>query len=193
MAEDSLKFDNLIRVLEEYGKEAEALYKAKLTEGRPPYGTKNTTERTLLNSVKWGMKVGDRSYEVTLELAEYWKYVEGGLQGHDTSYYGAVYPAVQRRDGMTLRNAIRRWIDIKPVNPLPGRNNKIPTKDQLAYLIGRKIAMMGIEPFPALSRTVEELNVRYSGRIAEAVTKDVAAFMPILFRSFNYRDLANSK
>ena len=37
MAEDSLKFDNLIRVLEEYGKEAEALYKAKFTDegGRP--------------------------------------------------------------------------------------------------------------------------------------------------------------
>lgn len=192
MATDSLKFDNLIRVLEDYGKEAEALYKAKLTEGRPPYGTKNASGE-LLNSVKWGMKVNDRTYEVTLELADYWKYVEGGLQGHESSYFGAVYPAVQRRDGTTLRNAIRQWIDIKPVNPLPGKNGRIPTPDQLTYLIGRKIAMKGIEPFPALSRTVEELNAKYSEKIAEAVSKDVAAFVPILFSSFNYRDLANSK
>ena len=53
--------------------------------------------------------------------------------------------------------------------------------------------MKGIEPFPALSRTVEELNAKYSEKIAEAVSKDVAAFVPILFSSFNYRDLANSK
>ena len=53
--------------------------------------------------------------------------------------------------------------------------------------------MRGIEPFPALSRTVEELNAKYSERIAEAASRDVAAFVPVLFRSFNYRDLANSK
>lgn len=187
MATDSLKFSNLIRVLEDYGKEAEALYKAKLTEGRPPYGTKNASGE-LLNSVKWGMKVNDRTYEVTLELADYWKYVEGGAQGRATSPFGAVYPA-----HWPPPSAIRQWIDIKPVNPLPGKNGRIPTPDQLTYLIGRKIAMKGIEPFPALSRTVEELNAKYSEKIAEAVSKDVAAFVPILFSSFNYRDLANSK
>jgi len=192
MATDSLRFDNLIRVLEDYGKEAEALYKAKLTEGRPPYGTKNASGE-LLNSVKWGMKIGENHFEVTLDLAKYWKYVEGGLQGHESSYFGAVYPAVQRRDGTTLWNAIRDWIDIKRIDPLPGPNGKIPTKDQLAYLISRKIGRKGIEPFPALSRTVEELNAKYSEKIAEAVSKDVAAFVPILFSSFNYRDLANSK
>ena len=53
--------------------------------------------------------------------------------------------------------------------------------------------MKGIEPFPALTRTVEELNIKYGQRIAEAVTKDVAAFVPILFSGFNYRELAKSK
>lgn len=192
MAENALKFENLIKVLEEYGQEAQELYKAKLTAGRPPYGTKNASG-DLLNSVKWGLQVNGSKYEVTLDLAKYWKYVEGGLQGHATSYFGAVYPAVQRRDGTTLWNAIRSWIDIKPVIPRPNKNGKIPTKDQVAYLITRKIGRKGIEPFPALSRTVEELNIKYGQKIAEAVTKDVAAFVPLLFSGFNYRDLANSK
>lgn len=192
MAADTLKFENLIKVLEEYGQEAQELYKAKLTAGRPPYGTKNASG-DLLNSVKWGLQVNGSKYEVTLDLASYWKYVEGGLQGHATSYFGAVYPAVQRRDGVTLHQAIRNWIDIKPVIPRPGKDGRIPTPDQLTYLIGRKIAMKGIEPFPALTRTVEELNIKYGQKIAEAVTKDVAAFVPILFSGFNYRDLANSK
>lgn len=184
MAENTLRFDNLIKVLEEYGKEAETLYKAKITEGRPPYGTKNASGE-LLNSVRWGMRVNGRTYEVTLSLAEYWKYVEGGAQGRETSPFGAVYPA-----HWPPVSAIREWIDIKPVIPRPGRNGRIPTKDQLAFLISRNIARHGIEPFPALSRTVEELNAKYSERIAEAVSRDVAAFVPILFSSFNWRDLA---
>ena len=77
----------------------------------------------------------------------------------------------------------------QPVERL-GRNGRIPTKDQLAYMITRNISRHGIEPFPALSRTVEELNARYSERIAEAVSRDVAAFVPIMFSSFNWRDLA---
>lgn len=184
MATDTLRFDNLLKVLEEYGKEAETLYKAKITEGRPPYGTKNASGE-LLNSVRWGMRVNGRTYEVTLSLAEYWKYVEGGAQGRETSPFGAVYAA-----HWPPVSAIREWIDIKPVIPRPGRNGRIPTKDQLAFLISRNIARHGIEPFPALSRTVEELNAKYSERIAEAVSRDVAAFVPILFSSFNWRDLA---
>jgi hypothetical protein len=184
MAENTLRFDNLIKVLEEYGKEAETLYKAKITEGRPPYGTKNASGE-LLNSVRWGMRVNGRTYEVTLSLAEYWKYVEGGAQGRETSPFGAVY-----RAHWPPVSAIREWIDIKPVIPRPGRNGRIPTKDQLAFLISRNIARHGIEPFPALSRTVEELNAKYSERIAEAVSRDVAAFVPIMFSSFNWRDLA---
>ena len=184
MAENTLRFDNLIKVLEEYGKEAETLYKAKITEGRPPYGTKNASGE-LLNSVRWGMRVNGRTYEVTLSLAEYWKYVEGGAQGRETSPFGAVY-----RAHWPPVSAIREWIDIKPVIPRPGRNGRIPTKDQLAFLISRNISRHGIEPFPALSRTVEELNAKYSERIAEAVSRDVAAFVPILFSSFNWRDLA---
>ena len=184
MAENTLRFDNLIKVLEKYGKEAETLYKAKITEGRPPYGTKNASGE-LLNSVRWGMRVNGRTYEVTLSLAEYWKYVEGGAQGRETSPFGAVY-----RAHWPPVSAIREWIDIKPVIPRPGRNGRIPTKDQLAFLISRNIARHGIEPFPALSRTVEELNAKYSERIAEAVSRDVAAFVPIMFSSFNWRDLA---
>ena len=187
MAADTLKFENLIKVLEEYGQEAQELYKAKLTAGRPPYGTKNASG-DLLNSVKWGLQVNGSKYEVTLDLASYWKYVEGGAQGRESTPFGAVYPA-----HWPPPSVIRSWIDIKPVIPRPGKDGRIPTPDQLTYLIGRKIAMKGIEPFPALTRTVEELNIKYGQRIAEAVTKDVAAFVPILFSGFNYRDLANSK
>lgn len=187
MATNSLTFDNLRAVLEQYGRDAEALYKAKLTQGRPPYGTKNASS-DLLNSVKWGLNVDGKSFEVTLNLAHYWKYVEGGSQGRASSPYGAIY-----RAHWPPSSAILDWINVKPVLPRPDKNGRIPTPKQLAYLIGRKIAMKGIEPFPAMSQTVEELNAKYSEKIAEAVTKDVSAFVPIIFSSFNVRDLANSK
>lgn len=187
MAENALTFTNLRAVLEEYGQEAERLYKSKLQAGRPPYGTKNASGE-LLNSVKWGLKVNEQSFEVTLNLADYWKYVEGGTQGRETSPFGAVY-----RAHWPPPSAILDWIKIKPVIPTPDKKGRIPTPDQLSFLIGRKIMRHGIEPFPALSKTVEELNLKYSEKIAEAVSKDVSAFVPILFSSFGYRSLANSK
>jgi len=186
MAENSLTFDNLLAVLREYGEEAARLYKSKIQEGRPPYGSKSASGE-LLRSVQWQVNQNGQTFEVSLSLAEYWKYVEGGAKGKETSPFGAVYPA-----HFPPPKAILDWIDIKPVIPTPDKRGRIPSKKSLAFLIGRAINRHGIEPFPALTNTVQELNIKYSARIAEAVTKDVAAFMPIIFSSFNYRDLANS-
>ena len=44
----------------------------------------------------------------------------------------------------TPKEAILQWIKIKPVIPRPDENGKIPTPEQLAFLIGR--AMAGKSP-----------------------------------------------
>lgn len=43
-------------------------------------------------------------------------------------------------------DAIRKWIEVKPVIPYPDRSGKIPTLQQLTYLISRKIFEVGIKP-----------------------------------------------
>ena len=77
-------------------------------------------------------------FEVYFTLQDYWKYVENGRKA-------GKFPPI---------NAIKDWIQIKPVVPR-AINGKVPTTDQLAYLISRKIATKGIEPKKLLKRALE--------------------------------------
>ena len=99
--------------------------------------------------------------EITLQLQDYWKYIEDGRKP-------GKFPPV---------GAIMRWIEVKPVIPRPNDFGKIPTPKQLAYLIGRKIERDGIEPFPALKTTKEELDKLYHEKISVALGHDVSNYI----------------
>ena len=77
-------------------------------------------------------------FEVIFTLQDYWKYVENGRRP-------GKFPPV---------DAIKNWIQIKPVVPR-AINGKVPSTDQLAYLIGRKIAIKGIAPKKLLKESLE--------------------------------------
>ena len=105
----------LTALLEQLGEDVRQGYVDKLVKnGRP------TTENTLASTVKAYVDVKGTTYEVGLELQEYWKYVEEGTKPH--------WPPP---------SAILHWITIKPVLPRPDKNGRIPTPKQLAFLIGR--------------------------------------------------------
>ena len=69
---------------------------------------------------------------------DYWKVVENG-----------------RRPGKfpPIKN-IKDWIEVKPIIP-DARNGYIPTTDQLAFMIARKIKDKGIPGKKVLERTLE--------------------------------------
>ena len=77
----------------------------------------------LLNSVEYIIEKDDRQIEVSLQLKEWWKYVEEDTKPH--------FPPP---------DAMLNYIKAKPILPKPDRNGKLPTPNQLAYLIGRKIS-----------------------------------------------------
>lgn len=151
METNTLTFENLINVLNEYGQELVNLYKQKLTENNV-----NATFE-LFNSISYQVSdLNNNKFEVTLSLADYWKYVENGRKA-------GKFPPISK---------IENWIKIKPVIPFSNNNKKIPTQKELAYLISRKIARQGIQPRPFLKNSVEEINRIYFDKIEEALTKD---------------------
>ena len=135
----------------------------------------------LIDTIKHKIKVRGKWIEIYLRMEDYWKWVELGRKP------GKFPPP----------DAIKRWIDIKPVLPRPYTGNlptkpqlayrlarkivkgKIrsvnasefntarkktiksltPSKDQLAFLIGRKIYREGIEPTYALRDTIREFDL----------------------------------
>ena len=153
MEENTLtSFPHLEKVLEEYGVAVRNEYQDRLIkDGKIATGD-------LLNNVDFQIKQDGTIYEVGLNLEYYWKYVENGRKP------GGKFPPL---------NAIREWIKVKPVLPRPMKNGKLPTLNQLSFLIARGIANNGIKPLNALKKTTDELNEEYRKKIVNAFYDDV--------------------
>ena len=119
-----------------------------------------TTENTLASTVRAYVEVKGTTYEVGLELQDYWKYVEEGTKPH--------WPPP---------SAILRWITIKPVVPRPDKNGRIPTPAQLAFLISRKISEDGTPATNLLAKTKEGIIPYYIPKIRQALAEDAAGYI----------------
>jgi hypothetical protein len=167
MAENTLtRFPNLVQCLREVAADAQEIYKYQIS-----LGGKNAS-RALSDSAKCHVDLNGTCYEVKIDLLEYWKYVEGGAKGTETSPAGAVWAA-----HFPPTRVIEDWISVKPVIPQPMANGKLPSIKSLAFLIARSISRRGIEPYPALQTTIEDVEKQWVAKIEEAFAKDVEGWL----------------
>lgn len=143
-----------LATLDEYAEKAKELYKRKLTEKEINASYK------LLNSVETTVKRGDDEFTVVINLEPYWYYVENGRNA-------GKFPPIDK---------ILEWIRVKPVIPYSDSRGRLPTEEQLAFLIARKIAEQGTEPKHVLYETVDELNRYYLPKLQQALDEDFARF-----------------
>lgn len=166
MADELLNTDNLQAVLMEYGIAVRNLYQDRLIlHDRIASGE-------LLNSVdNVRVEFDGQAYEVKIDLAEYWRYVEMDTEPH--------WPPP---------SAILSWIEAKPILPRP--DAKLPRnfdlnkwRKQMAFLIGRKIAVFGTKGIPDLTDSVEDMNKAFQERIATALAQDMGGYIRKLVRT----------
>lgn len=172
MAQQALRWTNLHRVLNEFGKELVDAYIRNLDE-RGAHATLK-----LAYSVKYEVAYGDRWMAVDLSLLDYWKYVEYGRKA-------GKFPPL---------DSIERWIKVKGIKPMTRtqssvkrwtkhqgsirRNDgSIPSIKTLAYLIGRKIKEEGIQPRPLLTTALDDTLKRFDEAINEAITLDITGMV----------------
>lgn len=136
--------------LNAYGNAVAELYQRNLVQSDA------IASEQLLNSVEFHLYASSSWYEVTLTLADYWKYVEFGTKPH--------FPPV---------NKLREWVLVKPVIPRPNKLGKVPTENQLAYLIGRKIAEEGTKGRFDLTNAVQEINRQFARKLEDAIAQDL--------------------
>lgn len=150
-----IQLNELLQVLMDLARDIEDNYKEQLAaSGR------YTTEYALIDSVRTQVRVGDSGYEVVMNLNDYWIYVENGTKPH--------FPPPDK---------ILTWIQIKPIIPRPDALGRTPTENQLAYLIGRKIAREGTEGTHDLEKTKDAIIPFYRERIAQALGHDMENYI----------------
>ena len=156
-----MEWKNTKLVLDEFGKQFIDAYRSGLD-------AKNANaSRDLYNSLNFEVKIGKQSISLDILLNDYWKYLEYGCKGTETSYPDAYYPA-----HFPPTKAIEEWIKIKPVIP-EQRNGKLPTQKQLAFLIARSINKKGIEPRFIFRDAVDDIWEQLKDALNEAIEKDV--------------------
>ena len=115
-----------------------------------------------LHDFTWQVGNAGDVWLLTFNLPKEWAYVESGRKP------GKFPPP----------DAIRKWITVKPLVPRAGKNGRVPTIRQMAFLIGRKIAEQGIKPRPILSTTLQDdqaLVQQFVNTIASAYGRSIQA------------------
>lgn len=145
-------YTNLFATLNEYCEKFKELYVENLkNDDRVATGQ-------LINNVKTEVKAGNDTFEVVLQVADYYQWLENGRKA-------GKFPPV---------DAILDWIKVKK----PDKNGKLPTEKQLAFLIGRAIKEngtikdKGYDGGHYVKKTMEALNTEYINRLHEALQKD---------------------
>lgn len=156
-----IEWTETYRVLEEYAIRLRNLYQDKLIKG-DKIATGN-----LMNNVEYIIEKDSRSVSVSLQLEDYWRWVEEGRSP-------GKFPPVDK---------ILDWIRVKPIVP-DERSGRLPTENQLAFLIGRKIAEEGIKGTHYLQESQEEVLVEFEDKLSEAVGMDVNRYMDILMTEY---------
>ncbi len=151
---DDFIFANVEEVLGRLAEDLRENYKSALLQ------SDRVASRKLYQSVRTQVVFSMNSWDVKMSLEDYWKYVENDTLPH--------WPP---------RDKILQWILIKPVIPRPDARGKIPTPQQLSYLISRKIARFGTEGSHDLERTVEGMLPRYMEELSQALQKDATAYV----------------
>ena len=147
-------FERTTKILEEYSKAVLDEYIRILQANKKP------ASGELINSASFTVTANGTQFICYLNLAEHWKYVENGRKA------GGKFPPLEK---------IKEWIQIKPVKPYKLKNGKIPTLDQLSYLIGRSIAKLGIKPLPAVEVAKTKMLPKYIEKIKVALRQDLTS------------------
>ena len=144
-----------IDVLEEYKKEFETLYKSKLEERR--------ASGRLIKSIKTKYEVNGSVYEVSVDLENWWYWLEHGRKPTSKGKHCPIEPIIS-------------WVRAKGIVPRE-INGKLPTETQLAYAIRHKIDNEGYTGGQYMQQTLDEINGKYTKLLQEALTKCVDSYV----------------
>lgn len=121
----------------------------------------------LKDKIKFVMNVNGNFYEIIFNAPKYWKYANDG-----------------RRPGkMPPVNVIADWVRRRNITPYALKNGKLPTTDQLAFMIARKIGRDGTTGIHFLEKSIDEQKSYWDDKISEAISNDIIAELDSFFNN----------
>lgn len=164
----ALTFENTKAVLTEFAQAVVDAYK----EGVTKYNAIATHK--LLDKVTVGnINTDDGHFTVTINLMEYWKYVEAGREAGKLPPIDAIEEWVKARRDLFGAGATQRGVpSYASLTPTLGESGAVTDTRSIAWAVATNIKKNGIKARPILAPSVKESINLFRVRIAEAVAKD---------------------
>lgn len=158
-----MEYKHLTKVLEEYGK-----WIVERLINEIEWNDINASGR-LAKSIHYMLESDKGAFSISLGLEEYYKWVLGKGRGPT------------QKDGTgELRRNLDEWIQMKPIMPSIKENGKLPTIDELSYLISRKIHTEGYKGADIWDKSIDDANQMFMTQIEEALQMDIEEEIDIL-------------
>ena len=149
-----MNWNNLKKCLEEY-----SMYLLQASRNNMP------TYYELKDKIKFVMNVNGNFYEIEFNAPSYWKYANDGRD----------------KGGRPPINVIADWIKRRNITPYALKNGKLPTEDQLAFMIAKKIGRDGTTGIHFLEKSIDEQKSYWDDKISEAISNDIIAELDSFF------------
>ena len=157
-----MEFTNLERVITANIETIISEYRNKLNT----LGINST--RNLYNNITFNVvKLGDR-YEGSINLEDYFKIIEEGRR------VGAKQPPI---------SSVVKWMRQKPIQLQPGRNGKLPTENQAAFLIARSIKREGIKGKHLLEKSLPPDDISLTVKMNNAIYLDIENYYKTVLKN----------
>ena len=151
-----MNWNNLKKCLEEY-----SMYLLQAARNNMP------TYYELKDKIKFVMNVNGNFYEIIFNAPAYWKYANDG----------------RRLGKMPPVNVIADWVKRRNITPYALKNGKLPTEDQLAFMIAKKIGRDGTTGIHFLEKSIDEQKSYWDDKISEAISNDIIAELDSFFNN----------
>ena len=148
-----MKFSRTESLLNSFAQTIVNRYKDKISE---------YSSGKLYKTINFEITKGSSNYIVTINLEEYWINIDRGRRP------GAKMPPI---------SAIENWIKVRKIIPRPivlkSGKQRVPTVQQLAYVIARSISRTGIAPRPFMRESIDQTIEDFKSKLTAAVREDV--------------------
>ncbi len=156
-----MNWNNLKKCLEEY-----SMYLLQAARNNMP------TYYELKDKIKFVMNVNGNFYEIEFNAPAYWEYANYGRD----------------KGGRPPIKAIAEWIKRRNITPYALKNGKLPTTNQLAFMIANKIARDGTKfhgptGIHFLEKSIDEQKSYWDDKISEAISNDIIAELDSFFNN----------
>jgi hypothetical protein len=144
-----MKFEEIDKALNAFGKYVIQQSRTNLTKGNPPYGNKNSTGE-LYRSLDFEISQENANFLIDFIMEDYGDFVDQGVRGATTSTNNRTSPfkfgsGKGKKGGLT--QGIEKWIKQKPIKQWKSKKTgRFLSYESMKFLIVRSIYNKGTKP-----------------------------------------------